>query len=90
MLEFATKENTAVEMNVIETTLRLRFRVTTYPVDIKRVASEDNLHQMIVSEIFPSFDESSSDHNEATPNYCKYYKAISQDNGECQFTKEVT
>ena len=31
-LEFTKKENTAVVMNVMETTLHFRFRVTTYPV----------------------------------------------------------
>ena len=31
-LEFTKKENTAVVMNVMEQTLRLRFRVATYQV----------------------------------------------------------
>ena len=39
--------------------------------------------------MFPSFDESSSEFNEVSPNYCKYYRAIPKEGG-CQFTKEVT
>ena len=51
----------------------------------------DNIddNAFLIVEIFPSFDESSSDYNEASPNYCKYYRAIPSDDG-CQFTKEVT
>lgn len=75
-------------MNAMETTLHLRFRVATYLVMVRCAIPKDSFYHFYHLEIFPSFDESSSEFNEVSPNYCKYYRAIPKDGG-CQFTTEV-
>ena len=72
-------------MNAMEPTLRLRFRVTTFQV----MESPRTIFTTFINvEMFPSFDKSSNEFNEVSPNFCKYYRALPKDGG-CQFTKEV-
>ena len=42
------------------------------------------------ADLFPSFDQDSEDYNEQNPDYCKYYKAVLQEDGVCLFNKSVT
>ena len=43
-----------------------------------------------VSDLFPSFDPDSGNYDEDNPDYCKYYRALPQDDGGCVFDKSVT
>ena len=40
-------------------------------------------------KLFPSFDNSSSEYSPNKPDYCRYYKPHTLDNGTCFFSSDV-